>query len=350
MSIDEKTFGFLADETEIKSIILKNKTGAAAEIINFGAALRKLSAPDRNGSFDDVIIGFDTLDDYIKPSIYQGKTVGRYANRIADGHFTLNGKDYNLPKNENGITTLHGGEGFSSKVWKIENEDSGKTSVKLSLVSADGEDGFPGKTTVGVTYTLTDDNGLKIEYEAVSDRDTVINLTNHSYFNLGGKDCKNVLHHEMQIFADSITAVDKRFIPTGEIMKVRGTPMDFTKPKEIGKDIGADFEQLKLTGGYDHNYVLSDKFGKFMKAAEVTEKTSGRVMEVFTDMPGIQFYSGNMLDGETGKNGRKMVAHCGFCLETQYYPDTPNHPSFPSCVYKAGEKYSSTTEYKFSVK
>ena len=353
MSTDKEVFGKTPDGKQVDLYTLTNTNGIRARITNFGAILVSLEVPDRNGNLADITLGFDKLDGYLGEHPYFGAIVGRYANRIGKAQFTLDGKVYKLAANDN-ENHLHGGiKGFDKKVWRL--EDIGQTSdgvmVKLSYISEDGEEGYPGNLACSVTYTLTKDDKLRINYEAETDKTTVVNLTNHSYFNLAGQGNGDVLGHELMLNADKYTVVDKGLIPTGENRPVKGTPMDFTKTTAIGARINDDYDQLKKAGGYDHNWVLNNQDGSLALAAEVYEPTSGRVLQVFTTEPGIQFYAGNFLDGSlTGKDGKVYKKRYGFCLETQHYPDSPNKPNFPSVILKPGEKYTHTCVYKFSTR
>jgi aldose 1-epimerase len=326
---------------------LTNTNGIIAKITNFGGILVSLEVPDRNGTLADVTLGFDKLDGYLGEHPYFGAIVGRYANRIGKAQFTLDGKVYKLAANDN-ENHLHGGiKGFDKKVWRLEDIDynADEAMVKLSYVSEDGEEGYPGNLACSVTYTLTKVDKLRIHYEAETDKTTVVNLTNHSYFNLAGQGNSDILGHEMLINADKYTVVDKGLIPTGENRPVKGTPMDFTTPMTIGSRID------QVEGGYDHNYVLNSGGGTLALAVKVYEPTSGRVMEVYTDQPGVQFYTGNFLDGSiTGKAGKVYKKHYGFCLETQHFPDSPNKPDFPSVLLHPGQKYQTQTVYKFHAK
>ncbi len=345
MSIEKKPFGTTKDCKAVELYTIKNAVGASAEILTYGGTLQALSMPDKDGVFKDVTIGFDDLDGHLERSNYQGQLVGRYANRIADGEFKLGDKIFHLTKNEKNATCLHGGGELSHAVWDA--VPLGANALELRYTSPAGAHGFPGELDVKTVYTLTDENELIIDYCAVSDEDTVINLTNHTYFNLGGYDAGNVLGHVMQISADYFTPTDSASIPTGELRAVKGTPFDFTVPKTIGLDITANDEQLLNCKGYDHNFCLNTR-PKDISAAVVWEPISARVMEVFTDLPGVQLYTGNFLKDVTGKGGHLMGQGAGFCLETQYFPDTPNQPSFPQCLFKAGEKFTSRTSFKFS--
>lgn len=328
---------------------LVNKQGMAAEIMTYGATVVSLTAPDRNGRFQDVVCGYGNLADYIKASPYFGCIVGRYGNRIAKGKFSLNGKRYSLAIN-NGPNSLHGGlKGFDKRVWSAKAEDTRNgPSLVMSYTSVDGEEGYPGRLTVQATYTIANENALRIDYRVSSSEDTVANITNHCYFNLAGPDARDNLDHVLWINADKYTPVDATLIPTGALANVAGTPMDFRNPTPIGARIAMDFEQLKFGGGYDHNWVLNGRMGTLRKSVSVEEPTSGRVMEVWTTEPGVQFYSGNFLDGtNVGKGGKVYTYRFAFCLETQHFPDSPNHANFPSTVVKPGKPYYSTTIYKF---
>lgn len=330
--------------------LLKNKGVSQVTITSLGARVVSLLVPDRNNKLTDVVLGFDSVNSYQKKiNQYFGATVGRYGNRIAKGKFTLDGKAYQLDLN-NGPNSLHGGkEGFFSKVWDAEMLSDQKLS--LSYVSKDGEGGYPGNLSVKIVYTLTDDNSLDIDYTAVSDKNTIVNLTNHSFFNLEGAGNSTVNKHILTIFASYFTPIDSFSIPTGYLQKVTGTPFDFEKPTPIGERIEANDNQLKLTRGYDHNFVLDEKEGKH-KAASVYAPSSGIEMQVFTTEPGVQFYSGNNLKAseQIGKGNKAYGPRSGFCLETQHFPDSPNKPDFPSTVIKAGEQYRSSTTYKFAVR
>jgi aldose 1-epimerase len=338
-------FGHAPDGASISLYALRNSKGAEARICNYGGIVVSLKVPDRTGQLGDVVLGYDNLDDYIKNSPYFGALIGRYGNRIAKGQFTLNGRQYTLATN-NYPNSLHGGvKGFDKVVW---NATPDGPSLKLTYLSHDGEEGYPASLSVTVVYTLTDDNALKVDYTATSDRDTVINLTQHSYWNLAGKG--DILGHVVMMPAEKFTPVDSTLIPTGELRPVEGTPFDFRKPTAIGARIAQSDEQLKFGGGYDHNWVFSKTIGDLSVMARVTEPTSGRVMEVLSTEPGLQFYSGNFLDGTiTGKGGWVYKFRNGFCMEPQHYPDSPNHPDFPSTVLHPGQTYRNTIIYKFSV-
>jgi aldose 1-epimerase len=316
------------------------------KITNYGGIITHIYVPDRNGNFDDVVLGHDTLEGYLNRSRYFGALIGRYANRIARGCFTLNGVRYSLATN-NGANHLHGGlKGFDKVVWEAVEFDDG---VRLNYLSQDGEENYPGNLRATVTYSLTEENELRIEYFATTDKDTVVNLTNHSYFNLAGGE--TILDHELTINADAFTPIDETLIPTGEIRNVKDTPMDFSSMTSIGARINSEYEQIRIAGGYDHNFVLRGNVGELNTAATLHDPKSGRVMEVSTTQPGMQFYSGNFLDGSlVGKGGRAYVKHSGCCLETQHFPDSPNKPSFPTTTLKPGQTYKTTTVYKFSAK
>lgn len=350
-NISTSDYGVTPKGDSIKKYTLTNKNGMKVEVINFGGIITSLTAPDNNGKYEDVVLGFTKPEGYFNGNPYYfGALIGRYGNRIANAKFTLEGKTYEIDKNDD-PNSLHGGkEGFHTRFWNIEVvKDVKFPTLKLSYTSADGEEGYPGKLTTTVFYTLTDDNALEISYEAETDKPTVVNLTQHSYFNLSGNFTKTITDHEMQINADKFLPVNETLIPTGEQKAVKGTPFDFTVSKPIGKDIGADDDQLKKGKGYDHNWILN---GKGLRSiAKVYHQGTGRLMEVFTDEPGVQFYSGNFLDGKFDtKTGGKNEFRTGFCLETQHFPDSPNQPSFPSTELKPGQKYQSKTIYKFSVK
>ena len=345
MSIKKQAFGKTADGENVDLYTLTNTNGLKAKIMTYGGIVTSLETPDRNGNFADIVLGCDSLDEYIKGSPYFGALIGRFGNRIAKGKFTLDGVEYTLATN-NGPNHLHGGiKGFDKVVWNAKQMQTDQgPALKLTYRSRDGEEGYPGNLSCTVIYTLTNNNELKISYEAKTDKATVINLTHHSYFNLGGHNSGDILGHELIINADRFTPVDKDLIPTGEIKPVKGTPMDFTKPMAIGSRI------KQVQGGYDHNYVLNSSDGSLALAASVYEPKSGRVMEIFTTEPGIQLYTGNFLDGSVKGKGAVYNKHNGFCLETQHFPDSPNKPNFPSVVLKPGEKYTQLTVYKFSAR
>lgn len=350
-SVKKEEFG-KADGQSVALYTLTNRNGAEARITTYGGIVVSLKVPDRNGKMDDIVLGYDTLDDYLKGnSAYFGALIGRYGNRIGKGRFTLDGTEYKLAVN-NGENHLHGGiKGFDKIVWTATTPPSKNgASLTLTYLSRDGEEGYPGNLTVTVIYTLTDNNELKIEYSATTDKDTVVNLTHHSYFNLAGQGHGDILSHQLMINADRFTPVDSGLIPTGELRAVKGTPFDFSQPAAIGSRINDADEQLKFGKGYDHNFVLNGKMGTLRQAARVFEQTTGRVMEVWTTEPGLQFYTGNFLDGKPGKGGKPYEFRNGFCLETQHYPDSPNKPAFPTTVLKRGGKYQTTTIYKFTTR
>lgn len=339
---------------DIQFFTLKNESGMTVRVTNFGAIITSIVVPDRKGKMADVALGYDNIASYTnavdKP--YFGAVVGRYGNRIAKGKFTIDDQEYSLAIN-NPPNSLHGGViGFDKVIWDAKADDK-SNSVTLTYLANDGEEGYPGNLNVSVTYRLTDDNEIAINYLATTDKATPVNLTQHTYFNLKGEGEGTILDHELMIHAERFTPVDDTLIPTGKTPAVQGTPFDFTKPKPIGRDINADDEQLKFGGGFDHNWVLDKggQTGEMTLAASVYEPTTGRVLEVSTTEPGIQFYCGNFLDGRlTGKSGKKYVHRGGFCLETQHYPDSPNQPAFPSTILKPGDEYETQTVFKFSAR
>jgi len=346
MDIQQDIFGNMSDGAEIALFTLTNSQGIKAKIITYGAILVSLEVPDREGNLADVTLGYDSLAGYLETSPYFGAVVGRFGNRIAKGRFSLNGEEYSLATN-NGENHLHGGiKGFDKVVWDAEIvRQENAVGVKLSYLSPDGEEGYPGNLTCTLVYTLTEANELKFTYEATTDKATPLNLTQHSYWCLSGQGKGDILGHELLLHADRYTPVDEGLIPTGELREVADSAFDFTSPHAIGERI-AD-----VPGGYDHNYVLSGGGGTLELAARVYEPGSGRVMEIFTDQPGIQFYTGNFLDGTiTGKDGKSYLKHSGFCLETQHFPDSPNQPDFPSTILKPGETYQTQTVHKFYVR
>ena len=350
--INKELFGKKPDGSEVYAYTLTNKSGASARILTMGGILANLYMPDRDGKLADVIFGFDSVDDYLNGGGYQGALIGRYGNRIGSGRFTLNGVTYQLALNDNGKNHLHGGNvGFNQMLWDaVPFETADSCGLILTLISPDGEENYPGKLDVKVTYTLTDKNELKIHYEAESDADTIVNLTNHSYFNLGGYSSGNILDHTLWVDADSITEINGDLIATGKAYPVGGTPFDFRKPEKIGARIEADDPQIKFGGGYDHNFNLN-KGSAFAKAAELYDEKSGRVMSVYTDQPGVQIYTSNMMNGDVKfKGGLAQIPRSAICLETQHAPDSPNHPEFPTTTLRAGEKYDTTTVYAFGVK
>ncbi len=342
--VTEKPFGKMSDGAAVHAWTLSYGK-IEAEVISYGGTLISLKTPDKAGNVADIVLGYDTLDGYVNGKAFFGALVGRYGNRIANARFALDGQTYHLPANDHG-QTLHGGiRGFDKHLWTGKEIPGG---VELTYLSKDGEEGFPGNLTATVKYTL-EGGALKIDYSAVTDKDTVLNLTNHSYFNLAGQGEGDILGEVLTLNADRFTPVNKFLIPTGELKPVEGTPFDFRKATPIGERIGADDAQLKLGGGYDHNFVLNHKAGTTELAATVRDPKTGRVMKVLTDQPGVQFYSGNMMtDGEKGKGGKVYNRRFGFCLETQHFPDSPNHPSFPSTELKPGQRYHTVTVFEFS--
>jgi aldose 1-epimerase len=347
-NIPKQSFGTTADGTAVDLYTLTNAKGVEARITNYGGIVVSLKIPDRNGVKADVVHGFDSVSGY-KDSPYFGALIGRYGNRIAKGKFTLDGKEYTLAIN-NPPNALHGGvKGFDKVVWTA-RPFQGKLgpSLELHYVAKDGEEGYPGKLEVTAVYTLTEDNSLRLEYTAKTDKPTVVNLTQHTYFNLAGGG--DILGHEVMIDADKFTPVDSTLIPTGELRPVKGTPMDFTRPVAIGARINQDDEQLKFGKGYDHNWVLNKPAGQLAVIARVVEPKSGRVLEVLSTEPGLQFYTGNFLDGKLQGKGRVYPFRSGFCMEPQHFPDTPNKPSFPSVVLRPGQVYTHTMVYRFTTK
>ncbi len=350
--ITHKPFGKTADGKAVEIYTLTNSKGSEAQIITYGGTVVSLRVPDKSGKLGDVVLGFDSVADYEKNTAYIGALIGRYGNRIANGRFTLNGKEYILAVN-NGENHLHGGlRGYDKVVWSAgPSTDANGANLELTYLSRDGEEGYPGNLSIKVVYSLTEKNELKIVYSATTDKDTVVNLTHHSYFNLAGAGSGDILGHQLTLNANKFTPTGSGSIPIGELRDVRGTPFDFTKSMAIGARIKQDDQQLKFGQGYDHNYVLNRTGSGPSLAATVYEAKSGRMMEVLTTEPGLQFYSGNFLDGSvTGKSGHSYLKNTGFCLESQHYPDSPNKPKFPSTTLKRGKRYSTTTIYKFSTR
>lgn len=348
--LNRHPFG-VVDGNLVELVTMTNGRGLSVSIITYGGIVTRIEAPDRQGRPANVVLGFDKVSDYVERSPYFGALIGRYANRIAHGRFRLDGRTYQLAQN-NGVNALHGGvRGFDKVVWRIEEagDQDGDIRLRLHHHSRDGDEGYPGNLSVDVVYTLADDNALQIDYMAVTDAPTVVNLTNHSYFNLNGESSGDILGHELTIHADRFTPVDDTLIPTGEFRNVAGTPFDFRRPLTIGSRIDADDEQLRHGLGYDHNYVLNaGADGELHLAARVRAPQSGRVLEITTTQPGLQFYSGNQLDGTlTGAGGTRYEMRSGFCLETQNFPDAPNQPDFPSAVLRPGETYRQTTIHRF---
>jgi len=346
-SIEQKPFGKTKDGKDVSVFTLINGHGVKVRLIDYGATLISVEAPDKAGKTANITLGFPTLAGYLERHPYFGSTVGRYGNRIAGGKFKLDGKEYSLATN-NGPNHLHGGiKGFDAVMWKAEVLKGRDSAVRFTYTSPDGEEGYPGKLDVTVTYTLTHNNELKIDYEAKTDKATVVNLTNHAYWNLAGAGSGTILKHVLTLAADKYLPIDDTSIPTGRLADVKGTPFDFTTPHAIGERIDEVKKDPHKTKGYDHCFVLRGQQGKLELAAKAKDPVSGRVMEIFTTEPGVQLYCGNFLGGGAGEGGYKQ--HEAFCLETQHYPDSPNQPSFPSTVLKPGETYRSTTVHKFSV-
>ena len=353
MSIKKDLFGVLADGREVYAYTMSNANGMQVKILSYGGAIAEIRVPDRNGCVSDVIGGYDCLDSYVRGDGYQGALIGRFGNRIARGKFTLDGKEYTMFIN-NGVNHLHGGEfGFNAKVWDVTEQDGEEPSLILHILSPDGDEGYPGNLDLTVTYTLSNQNGLSIRYVATTDEATPLNLTNHTYFNVRGYASGSVHSLQLWLDADSYLPTDETLIPTGEIRSVEGTPFDFRTAKEIGKDIHADNEDLTIAGGYDHclNFVGGETETP-VKRAELYDPECGRVMEVFTNQPCVQFYSGNFLTNAEFpfKGGYKQVPQTFICLETQHMPDAINHENFTNCVLRPGEVYDYTTEYRFSVR
>jgi aldose 1-epimerase len=350
-SVTSASFGELPGGPTLTIYTLTNVNGIEVRTMPYGAILVSVRVPDKTGRLDDVVLGFDRVDGYAGTHPYFGAIVGRYGNRIANGRFTLDGQTFSLATN-NGPNALHGGlKGFDKKVWTAELVDTnGNVGVTYRMDSPDGDEGYPGAVHVQVTYLLTANNDLSVEYEATSDKATPINLTQHSYFNLAGEGRGDILNHRLTIDADRFTPVDATLIPTGDQRSVEGTPLDFRRPATIGARIDADDEQLRFGGGYDHNFVLNRDRDGLIHAARLEEPTSGRTLDVSTTEPGLQFYSGNFLDGTiTGKAGHVYAKRSGLCLETQHFPDSPNHPGFPSTIIRPGERFRSKTVFTFGV-
>lgn len=346
MSIEVSAFGKCPDGREISLYTLSNENGMKVSVTNLGAIVVRLIVPGRDGKPADVVLGFDKGEDYLKNSSFFGAVIGPNANRIGNASFQIDGATYQLDVND-GVNNLHShkDDGYHKQLWKAASVQD--DSVTFELEDADGSMGFPGNKKVAVVYTLTPDNQLVIRYHGVSDKKTILNLTNHSYFNLEGHDSGSIEGHELWLGASAYTPADAGSIPTGEIAPVEATPMDFTRAKRIGQEIDADFEQLKFAGGYDHNWVIDDWNGELRHCATVKAPESGRVMKVYTTLPGVQFYAGNMIDQQTGKGGAAYRVRSGLCLETQYFPDAANKPQFPSAIFGEGKEYDSITVYKF---
>jgi aldose 1-epimerase len=345
--VQKSDFGKV-DGQQIYLYTLKNSHGMEVAITNYGAAVVAIKVQDNKGKIGDVALGYDDVQGYVNDKSYFGATAGRFANRIANGEFTLNGRKYQIPRND-GPNALHGGKvGFNKRIWT--EKDLSGNAIEMSYLSPDGEEGFPGNLNVIVKFTVTDNNELRFDYLATTDKHTVLNLTNHTYFNLGGQGNGDILGTELTLHASRFTPVDANLIPTGELAPVKGTPFDFTTAHKIGERIGEQHEQLKLGRGYDHNFVLDHTKPGLFLAARAYDARSGRVLEVLTDQPGIQFYSGNFLDGTAKGKGSTYNHRTGFCLETQHFPDSPNQPKFPSTELKPGEKFESTTIFRFSTR
>jgi aldose 1-epimerase len=350
-TMDMQPFGKTPDGHEASLYTLRNQSGMEVKITNYGATITSIKVKDRHGEFGDVVLGFDDLDGYVSKTntSYFGAVIGRYANRIAHGAFVLDGRQYHIPIND-GPNSLHGGlRGFDKRVWDAKDASTPHgPGVELHYLSRDGEEGFPGNLSVAVRYSLTGENDLRIDYSATTDKNTVLNLTNHSYFNLAGPGSGDILNHKLTLVADRFTPINDKLIPIGAIESVAGTPLDFRKPTTIGARITQNDQQLKFAKGYDHNFVLNHSGQGIDLAARVEEPHSGRVMEVLTTQPGVQFYSGNFLNGTVHGIGGVYNFRSALCLETQHFPDSPNHPNFPSVVLRPGEEFHSTTVYRFS--
>ena len=352
ISMSKKQYGTTENGEVVDQYTLKNSKGMQVDIITYGGRITSLQVPDKEGKFSNVVLNFNSLEQYTKDNPFFGALVGRYGNRIAKAKFSLDGKEYTLAAN-NGENSLHGGiKGFDKVVWQAkEIEREGAPSLELHYLSKDMEEGFPGNLNVTVVYTLTEDNTLEVDYSATTDKKTIINLTQHAYFNLSGDFTKTILDHELQLDADAFVPVSESLIPTGELQDVSGTPFDFTSAKPIGQDINKEDDQLIKGLGYDHCWVLNNQDSGVRSVAKVYDPSSGRTLEVFTDEPGIQFYTGNFLDGTLPiPSGGTYAKRTGFCLETQHYPDSPNQPQFPKVVLSPGETYSTSTSFKFSTK
>ncbi len=352
VKITKAPFGKTGDGQAVDLYTLSNPSGMKAKITNYGGIVTELHVPDKNGNNGDVVLGYDKLSSYIEASPYFGCITGRYANRIAKGRFTIDGTEYKLATN-NGDNHLHGGvAGLDKKVWSAkEVKGVGRAGIEFSYLSPDGEEGYPGNVHCKVTYWLTVQNEIEIQYEATTDKSTHLNLTHHSYFNLAGAGSGDILNHEVELFADKFVPTDASNIPLGELAPVKGTPFDFLTPHKIGARIGENNQQLKVGLGYDHNWVINSTGKGIELAARVTEEKSGRIMEVLTDQPGIQFYTGNFLDGSNvGKGGNVYKHRNAFCLETQKFPDSPNNPSYPSSLLEPGQTYRHVCIYRFSTK
>lgn len=351
MQVEVSSFGTYlnenAEKKEISLYTLSNKSGMRVSVSNLGAAIVRVIVPDRAGNFADVVLGFDRGEDYLKNPSFFGVVIGPNANRIGNAAFRIDGREYQLDVND-GVNNLHSHKdrGYHKRLWQATVDEEG-CGVRFELTDVDGSMGFPGNKKISVEYSLSQDNELKIHYHGISDRKTILNLTNHSYFNLEGHDSGSMEGHELWIGASYYTPADEGSIPYGDIVPVKGTPMDFTESKKIGKEIDADFEQLKFAGGYDHNWVIDGWDGKLRHCATVKAPESGRVMKVYTTLPGVQFYAGNFIEDQTGKGGAAYGFRGGLCLETQYFPDAANKPQFPSAIFGEGREYDSVTVYRF---
>lgn len=347
VQIEKRVYGAAENGETVYAFTITNAGGASIELLSYGATLNKIIVPDRTGALCDVLVGFDTMEGQILCTDSQGRTVGRVANRIAGKGITIDGQNYPITKNVDGKFTLHGNHEYAKAVWQPEVLGDG--AVRFAYVSEDGREGFPGNVRNEVTFSFDDACAVRIEYRCTPDRKTAVNVTNHAYFNLDGFDAAPILEHELQLFCDAYTPTDADCIPTGEIRPVAGTPFDFRTPKAIGRDVGADDEQLKIGRGYDHNFRIANYDGTLREFARVKSEKSGRVMRGYTDLPGVQFYIGNYMDGsQTGKAGKPLCYRQGFCLETQYFPDALNHPEFIPCVFSPEKPFVSTTVYQFS--
>jgi aldose 1-epimerase len=350
--IAKTSYGKLPDGREVSQYTLKNAGGVEVRIINYGAIVTSIRVPDHDGKLADIVLGYDSLSGYLGDNAFLGAIVGRYGNRINKGRFKIDGQEYQVTVND-GENHLHGGKiGFNKVLWDAKvGPPAAEPALALTYISPDGEEGYPGTVTLTVTYTLTNENELRIDYEGKTDKPTILNPTHHSYFNLTGNPIETILNHELIIDADKITPVDAGLIPTGELADVANTPFDFRKPQKIGLRINEPNEQLQFGHGYDHNWVLNNYDRTVHEVVELYEPLSGRLMEVFTDQPGMQFYSGNFLNGTIrGKNGVQYQHRTGLCLEAQCFPDSPNKPNFPSVILRPGQVYHQRTIYKFSVK
>ena len=351
MAWKKELFGTMEHGAEVYKYTLTNENGVSAAFTNLGGTWLEMIVPDKNGTMGDVLLGYDTVEGLLTKSGHLGEIVGRNANRIGGAVFTLNGISYALVINSGSRNNLHSGpDYYRDRLWDVEVEETGLgTRIMFSLFSPDGDQNYPGNANIAVSYTLTPDNSLRLDYQMVCDEDTIANFTNHAYFNLAGHDAGTIAEQKVWIDADAYTVPDAESIPTGELAAVKGTPMDFTELKPIGRDIDADYEALNIAGGFDHNWALNHAKGELALSAKAVDEASGRVMEVYTDLPGVQFYTANGLRDQAGKGGFVYQPRCGYCFETQYFPDAINKPQFDSPVLKAGDEYKTTTIYKFCV-